>query len=69
MSKIEFDRAVPLLEAAELAACHPQTLRKAVRRRELSVVRRGPRGHVKVRLSALEAWLRSQTIPARRSGR
>lgn len=62
----EFDRAVPLVEAAELSGRHPQTLRQAVRQRELPAIRRGRRGHILIRLSALDAWLRRDTIPERR---
>ncbi len=68
MSQAEFDRMLPLQAAAELAGLHPQTVRAAVRRRELAVVRLGanPKGKCYIRLSALDAWLRRQTIPASR---
>ncbi len=68
MSQAEFDRMMPLQAAAELAGLHPQTLRAAVRRRELAVVRLGanPKGKCYIRMSALDTWLKRQTIAASR---
>lgn len=53
----------PLLDVYQAAAyCgrHPQTLREAVALRELACCRRGQRGHLRFRLSHLDAWLRRQ---------
>ena len=62
-----FDAAVPLREAARLAGVHVDTLRDAVRLREVAAVRHGARGHIRIRLSEIDRWLRRQTIPARRN--
>ncbi|GMU56470.1 MAG: hypothetical protein AMXMBFR33_56160 [Candidatus Xenobia bacterium] len=67
MTAADFDRCISLKEAAELACCHHQTLRQAIRHREIEVVRRGGvRGHIFIRLSALDSWIKRTTIPASR---
>lgn len=45
---------------------HCQTLRRAVRQRELACIRRGRRGHLYFRRSHLEAWLRRHEVRAAR---
>lgn len=66
----EFDRAVPLVQAAQLVGMHPDTLRRAYRRRELEVVRMAANGarrdKMYVRLSALDRWLKRMTQPVSR---
>jgi len=64
---LRHDPALSLAEAAEyLGGLHPVELRKLVRQRELACVRRGERGYIRIRLSELNRWLESNTIPARR---
>ncbi len=66
----DFDKTVPLARAAELAGVHPQTLRKAVRLRELDSVKfrraGSTRPRVYIRLSALDRWLKANTERASR---
>lgn len=64
---ISFDQAYPIELAAELAGCSVETLRRAVRRREIAAIRNGARGHIKIRASALDSWLKRQTISALRA--
>lgn len=45
---------------------HVQTVRKAVRLRELACIRRGRRGHLYFRRSMLDAWLRRYEVRAAR---
>ncbi len=68
MRTTNFDRCVTVREAAELACCHHQTLRKAIKTREIEVVRRGgsQKGRLFIRLSALDKWLKRSTIPVSR---
>jgi excisionase family DNA binding protein len=59
----------PLLSVAEAAAYidrHPETLRQAVREREIACVRNHPRGRMQFRLSVLNAWVKSKEQPARK---
>lgn len=51
-------------EAAAYAGCHPQTLREAARLREVLHARRGPRGHLRFTIEALDRWLR--VVPTHR---
>lgn len=66
MQTVVSDPLIGLVEAAKDLDLTPCELRRIVAAREISVIRRGPRGHVKIRLSALEAWKREHTIPARK---
>lgn len=64
---LRHDPALSLQEAAGyLGGMHPVELRRLIRMREISVIRRGDRGHIKIRLSELNRWLEANTIPARR---
>lgn len=65
---VDFDRVVSFVDAAELACCHVQTLRRAAANRELEVIRRGQgkRARLFVRLSALDKWVKKQAVPASR---
>lgn len=56
-----------LAEAAAYARVHPREMRRALQQRELACIRRGGTGHYKIRRSALNKWLASMEIPARRS--
>lgn len=60
------DPLIPLTQAAELLAIDPCELRRMVSARQIAVVRRSPRGHVKIRHSEIERWIAAHTIPARR---
>lgn len=64
--KVAADPILALAEAAQTSGHHPQTLRQAARARELEVIRDGPRGNIRIRLSALNRWLDRQTVRARR---
>ncbi len=50
--------------AAYAGGLHVQTVRRAVRERELSCIRRGRRGHLYFRQSHLDAWLRRHEVRA-----
>lgn len=54
-------------EAAAHLSYHPQTIRKLIRSRELTISRRGRRGHIRVRQSELDRWMRAGEM--RRSAR
>lgn len=58
----------PLKQAAGYLGLHPQELRDLARQRELPCVRRGPLGHYRFRVSALNAWADKHTVPARKEG-
>lgn len=61
------DPALSLQEAAAyLGGMHPVELRRLIRGREIAAIRRGDRGHYKIRLSELNRWLEANTVPARR---
>ncbi len=60
------DPVLGLAEAAEYLAMHPVELRRIVREREITCVRRGDLGHIKIRLSELNRYLERHTIPARK---
>ena len=61
----------PLLDvkgAAAYAHCSAETIRRAARARELATLRTGGNSsHIRVRLSALNAWLKKMEQPARRN--
>lgn len=63
---LQRDPALSLAEAAIYLSVHPVELRGMARRREIAVIRRGDRGHIKIRLSELNRWLEANTVPARR---
>lgn len=70
MARADLLQRDELLTAAEAAAylkMHPREFRRLVAARELAVVRRGDRGHIRVRISVLNAWIRRNEAPARRS--
>lgn len=53
-------------QAAEYTGRHPQTLRRAVRERELGCLRRGRTGRLFFRQSHLDTWLKGHEVrPAR----
>lgn len=53
-------------QAAQYCGRHEQTLRKAVRERELGCLRRGQTGRLFFRQGHLDAWLRGHEVrPAR----
>lgn len=60
-----------LLSAAEarryLGGMSEREFRRLCDERELAVVRRGQRGHIRVRLSELDRWIGDHTIPARQT--
>lgn len=45
-------------EAAAYARCHIQTLRTALRTKELNGCRRGNRGWIKIKKSWIDKWLK-----------
>lgn len=47
-------------EAAAYCGCHPNTIRSAVRLRELACYRRGKLGKMRFSKTQLEDWLRTQ---------
>ena len=51
--------------AAEVAACDPMTIRRAVRAGELRALRLGSHGHLRIPADELAAWLE----PAQPEGR
>lgn len=62
------DPVLNIHEAAQYASRHEQTLRKAVRAREIGCLRRGRAGRLFFRKSHLDAWLRGHEVrPARRA--
>jgi excisionase family DNA binding protein len=63
---LQRDPALSLAEAAVYLSVHPVELRGMARRREIAVIRRGPRGHMRFRLSELNRYLERLTTPARR---
>ena len=63
---VAYDPLLSVSEAAEYVDRHPETLRKAVRAREIACVRKKARGRMQFRLSVLNAWVKSQEQPARR---
>ena len=64
---LQRDPALSLAEAAVYLSVHPVELRGMARRREIAVIRRGERGHMRFRLSELNRWLERHTVPARRA--
>lgn len=60
------DPRLSISQAAEYASVHPQTIRQACSRRELDHERSGTQGHIRIRLSALEAWLSRDRVRALR---
>lgn len=56
----------PLVAAAQYVGVHPQTLRQAIREREIAASRRGDYGHYRLRLSELNRWALSHETPARK---
>jgi excisionase family DNA binding protein len=63
---VPYDPLLSVSEAANYIDRHPETLRQAVREREIACVRTHPRGPMKFRLSVLNAWVKSKEQPARR---
>jgi len=63
---VAYDPLLSVSEAAKYVDRHPETLRKAVRAREIACVRRMDRGRIQFRLSVLNAWVKAQEQPARR---
>lgn len=64
---LRHDPALSLREAAAyLGGRHVVEVRRMIREREIACIRRGARGHIFIRLSELNRWLESNTIPARR---
>lgn len=62
-----FDPVLDASEAANYAGRCVETIRRAVRLRELAAVRApGRSSHIRVRLSALNAWLKRMETPASR---
>ncbi|GMU56468.1 MAG: hypothetical protein AMXMBFR33_56140 [Candidatus Xenobia bacterium] len=61
-----FDPILDVFMAAVYTGRHEQTLREAVRQRELACCRTGTRGHMRFRLSHLNAWLARQEQRAAR---
>ena len=73
MSKVEsaaksphYDPWLGLTDSASYTGRHPQTLREAVRSKELVASRNGDKGHYRIRLSELNRWMRSMETPARK---
>ena len=50
-------------QAAEYAACHPQTVREALAAGDLHGGQRTKGGHWSIRLECLDAWLDGQPCP------
>lgn len=63
----EEDPVLTVHEAAAYVRMHPQTVRKAAREREVTCMKRGRYGRMRFRRSALDAWLRTFEVKARRS--
>jgi len=63
---LTLDPLLGLPEAAQNLEMTPSELRRLVAAREIAVVRRGTKGHIKIRVSELEAWKRRNTVPARK---
>lgn len=61
------DRWMTVGEISEYTGHHPQTIRKAYRRREFPVSRATERSHVRARKSDVDKWMQSSMIPARRN--
>ena len=67
--EIEADIWLAPKEAAEYAGHHPQTILKACRMKELGHCRRGQYGHIRIRRSEVDRWMRRHEVPVRRSAR
>lgn len=66
-ARLAADPWMSLEEGAVYANRHPQTIRQAALQRELEHARTGPRGTIKLRQSALDRWLRKQTVKPSRT--
>ena len=64
---LQRDELLTAAEAASYLRIHPREFRRMVAEREIAVVRRGDRGHIRIRLSELNRWVRRNERPARRS--
>ena len=63
-----YDPLFDVKGAAGYASCSEETIRRAVRLRELGCCRTGgPQSHIRVRLSALNAWLGGMENTARKA--
>jgi len=56
-------------EAALHCGCHAQTIRKACRMRELAHRQKGQFGHLRIRKSELDRWMKRDEVPALRVAR
>ena len=65
--QVPYEPLLTVAEAAEYVCRCRETIRRAVRARELACVR-GPKraSHLRFRLSDLNAWIKSHEQPARR---
>lgn len=61
-----YDPLMTFKEVIAYARTSDPTLRRAVSEREIACVRNGARGHLKFRLSAVNAWIRKQEVAATR---
>ena len=61
-----YDPWLGLTDSASYTGRHPQTLREAVRSKELVASRNGDKVHYRIRLSELNRWMRSMETPARK---
>ena len=62
-----FDPMLNCTDAAQYLCIHPSELRRMVALREIGSVRRGPQGHIKIRLSELNRWAEQHTTRAKRA--
>ena len=56
-------RLLTIHEAADLACCTPQTIRRAVRNGRLRAARAGTRGEFRVLERWIDEWLMDQVMP------
>ena len=60
------ERYLSLAELILTTGYSDTTLRRAIASRELSVSRRGPRGHIRVRETEVLRWMKAHETPARK---
>ena len=62
-----YDPRFDVKGAAKYANRSDETIRRAVRGKELACERPSARGHIRIKLSALNAWLKRMEEPARKN--